>query len=96
MIKKSTISNLLNLFSKHHENVTWELECAYADGMGTTFNQIKIFAHPGNRTIGIFTYRVETGKISFCMYKKLKEPVSENIVDVLLDMINYSKEQKII
>lgn len=72
------------------------MECTYSDGMGTTFNQIKIFANPGNRTIGVFTYRVETGKVSFCMYKKLTKTKSENIVDMLLDMMNYSKGQTII
>ena len=93
MKDRTTILNLLNKFSNDHENISWKMECSYSDGMGTTINQIKIIAHPGNRTIGIFVYRVETGLVSFCLYKKLKKSKSENIVDVLLDMINYSKGQ---
>jgi len=93
MKDKRTIFNLLTKFSDDHENISWKMNCAYSDGMGTTFNQIKIIAQPGNRSIGIFTYRVETGMVMFCMYKKLKKTNSENIVDMLLDMINYSKGQ---
>jgi len=95
MNDRETILNLLNKFSDDHKNITWKIECAYSDGMGTTINQIKIIAQPGNRNIGLFTYRVETGMVLFCMYKKLKKNNSENIVDLLLDMINYSKGQLI-
>jgi len=90
---RKTISNLLNQFSKEHKNISWKIECPYSDGMRTTFNQINIIAQPGNRIIGIFTSRVETGVVSFCMYKKLKKTESQNIVDMLLDMMNYSKGQ---
>jgi len=90
---KKTILNLLNKFSNEHKNISWKIKCEYSDGMGTTFNQIEIIAQPGNRIIGVFTYRVETGAVTFCMYKKLQKTDSENIVDMLLDMINYSKGQ---
>jgi sterol desaturase/sphingolipid hydroxylase (fatty acid hydroxylase superfamily) len=56
MKDKTTILNLLNKFSNDHKNISWKMKCAYSDGMGTTINQIKIIAQPGNRTIGIFTY----------------------------------------
>jgi len=93
MKDKTTILNLLNKFSKDHKNISWKMECLYSDGMGTTINKIKIIAQPGNRNIGIFTYRVETGMVMFFTYKNLKKNNSENIVDILLDMINYSKGQ---
>ena len=93
MHDRITILNLLNKFSNDHKNISWKMKCTYSDAIGTTINEIKIIAQPGNRTIGIFAYRVETGMVLFCMYKKLKKPNSENIVDVLLDMINYSKGQ---
>ena len=92
---KSTIVNLLNKFTEDHNNITWNLTCEYSDGMGTSINQIKIIAHPGDRTIGIFSYRVETGEVLFCRYKKLKKPESEDIVDMLLDMINYAGRSKV-
>ena len=91
MKDRTTILNLLNKFSTDHKNISWKIECSYSDGMGTTINEIKIIAQPGNRSIGVFVYKVETGMVLFCMYKKLKKSNSENIVDMLLDMINYSK-----
>jgi len=96
MKDRAIIINLLNRFSNEHKNISWKMKCSHSDGIGTTFNQIEIIAQPGNRVIGIFSYRVETGIVSFCMYKKLKKIESENIIDMLLDMINYSKKQMII
>ncbi len=93
MHDRSTKLNLLNKFSNDHENISWKIECSYSDGMGTTMNQITVIAQPGSRNIGVFAYRVETGTVMVCSYKKMKKPNSENIVDTLLDMINYSKGQ---
>lgn len=93
MHDRRTILDLLNKFSNDHKNISWKMKCTYSDAMGTTINEIKIIVQPGNRTIGIFAYNVETGMVLFCMYKNLKKPNSENIVDMLLDMINYSKGQ---
>jgi hypothetical protein len=91
MYDRLTILNLLNKFSNDHENVSWELKNCYSDGMGTTINQIKIFTHSNKRTIGVFSYQVETGRVLFCWYKNLRRTKKENIMDMLLDMINYSK-----
>ena len=93
MHDRRTILDLLNKFSNDHKNISWKMKCTYSDAMGTTINEIKLIVQPGNRTIGIFAYNVETGMVLFCMYKNLKKPNSENIVDMLLDMINYSKGQ---
>jgi len=96
MKNRITIYNLLNNFSNYHKNVSWKMKCLYCDGIGTTINQIKIISKPENRDIGVLVYRVETGIVSFCMYKSLKKSNSENIVDMLLDIINYSKKKTII
>jgi len=88
--------NLLNKFSDDHKNVLWKMDCSYSDGIKTTINEIKILAKPGNRCVGIIVYRVETGIVMFCTYKNLKKSNSENIIDLLLDMINYSKGQILI
>ena len=76
MKDRATILNLLNKFSNDHKNVSWKMKCSYSDGIGTTFNQIKIIAQPGNRIIGIFSYGVETGMVSFCMYNKINYPAA--------------------
>ena len=96
MNDQTTILNLLNKFSEDHKNISWKIKCSYSDGMGTTINQIKIIALPENRIVGVFAYTVETGLVLFCRYKKLKKTKSENIIDLLLDMMNYSKGETII
>ena len=91
MKDRTTVLNLLTEFSNKHEDVSWNMKCTYADGMGTSINQINIIAQPDDRNIGVITYRIETGLVMICSYKDLKKPHSGNIVDMLLDMINYSK-----
>jgi len=91
MSDNSTILNLLNKFSEDHKDITWKLKCVYSDGIDNQINQIKIIAHPSNNVIGLFSYRVETGRVLSCLYKKLKKDKSEHIIDMLLDMMNYSK-----
>ena len=96
MNERTIILNLLNKFSEDHKNISWKMKCSFSDGMGTTINQIKLIAQPENRIIGVFAYTVETGLVLFCKYKELRKTKSENIIDLLLDMMNYSKGQTII
>jgi hypothetical protein len=91
MKDRTIILNLLNKFSSDHTNISWKMECSYSDGKGTTINEIKLLAQPGNKAIGVFSYWVETGKVMFCSYKNFKKTNSQNIIDLLLDVINYSK-----
>ena len=93
MNERGTIFNLLNNFATKHKNISWKMKCLYSDGKGTTMNQIKIISLPQNNNIGIIVYQVETGIVSFFKYQKLIKGKSENIIDMLLDMINYSKGQ---
>jgi len=93
MKDKRTVLNLLTKLSNEHKNISWKMKCTFSDGIGTTINQIDIVSLTDNRIMGVFTYNVETGKVIVCTYKNLKKPKSENIVDLLLDLINYSKEQ---
>lgn len=93
MKDRASILNLLNKFSNDHKHISWKMKCLYSDGMGTTINEIKIIVEPGNRSVGIFTYKVETGMVISCNYKNLKKNNSDNIVDMLLDMMNHSKGQ---
>ena len=89
MHNRETILNLLNKFSQDHEDITWNMICCYSDGIEVAINQIRIIDRDKMVTIGIITYRVDTGKVLFCMYKNLERRASDTIVDVLLDLINY-------
>jgi len=95
MSERGTIKDLLNNFSSKRKNISWKINCLYSDGKGITMNQIKIISLPDNNNIGTFVYQVETGIVSSCRYKTLKKEYSENIIDMLLDLINYSKGQMI-
>ena len=95
MIDRSTILDLLNKFSNDNEAFSWKMKCTYSDGMGTAVNQIDIIAKSDNRCVGVFTFNITTGKVMICSYRDLKKARSGNIIDVLLDLINYSKGQAI-
>lgn len=88
---KKEIVSLLNTFSERKEHMYWEMKCTFCDGMGTTYNEIRIFDSTGKRCVGSFLYQVETGMVLFCRYKHLEKQDSENIVDMLLDMMNYEE-----
>jgi hypothetical protein len=96
MRERATVFNLLNNLSTEHENISWKMKCLYCDGKGTTMNQIVIISLPENINIGTLVYQVETRIVSFCEYKKLQKSDPENIIDMLLDIINYSKGKTII
>jgi len=91
MNDRETILNLLNKFSREQEHISWNMICCYSDGIDVAINQINIIDVAKMRVIGIITYRVDTGEVYFCMYKKLKKSPSDTIIDVLLDLMNYDK-----
>lgn len=86
---KNVIVSILNSFAKRKEHHYWEMKCTYCNGLGTTYNEICIFDATGLYCEGQFLYQVETGMVIFCRYKQLEKQESENIVDMLLDMMNY-------
>lgn len=90
MTTQDTITGLLDSFVSKHNNVSWKINCCYSDGRNTVINQINIYAQPGDRTIGIISYNVKNGAVCYCMFKKMQITKTENVVDVLLDMMNYS------
>lgn len=89
MNNRETILNILNKFIQDQEHISWNMICCYSDGMELSINQINIIDQSKNRTIGIITYRDDTGEVLFCMYKELKKRPSDTIIDVLLDLMNY-------
>lgn len=88
---KKTIISLLNSFSEHRDKISWRIRCTFCDGMGTTYNEIRIIDSIRKRCVGSFLYHVETGIVIYCRYKHLKKQDSENIIDMILDMMNYER-----
>lgn len=91
MIDKATILDLLNKLSKDNRNIFWKQDCVFSDARGTTINEISLYSQTSCRKLGIFVYRVETGMVLFCSHDNLNRDSSENIMDLLLDLINDSK-----
>jgi len=91
MNNRETIRNLLNKFSRDRGNISWNILSSFSDGLEVSINQINLIDQSTMRTIGIITYRVDTGEVLFCLYKHLKKSSSSTIIDVLLDLMNYHR-----
>lgn len=96
MTNSTTIVELLHTFASHHKNITWKIDCCYSDGLGTTINQIKIYAHPGDKRIGIISYHEENGMVLFYMFKGMRIKRIQDIVNIILDMINLTNGQEVL
>ncbi len=91
MTDKEQILLLLKRFSTENSGFSWSLHCRYSDGMGTTINEICILAPPDKRAVGILTYQVETGKVFFCSFKGYVPTPSQDIIELLEEIIYYSR-----
>lgn len=92
MTESTIISNLLKKLSEDHPDISSKLRCCYSDGMGETIYEITVHQQPGNRYKGNITFQLESGKVLLCKYKGLKISHSEDVVDTLLDLINYENK----
>lgn len=72
------------------------MKCLYCDGKGITMNQIIFISQPECNSIGTFVYQVETGIVTVCKFKTLQKSSSQNIIDMLLDMINHFKKERLV
>lgn len=91
MIDSITIANLLKKLSDDHPGITSKFKCCYSDGMGESIYEITIHQQPGNLYKGTITFQLENGKVLLCKYKGFKKSSSEDIIDTLLDLINYER-----
>lgn len=89
MSDSATIANLLKKITEDHPDITSRLQCCYSDGMGETIYKITIHKEPGHQYKGTITFQLENEKVLLCNYKGFKEQGAENVVDILLDLINY-------
>lgn len=92
----STVTDLLEMLVKNHENLYWHMCCSYADGQGQTIMEITIYEGRHRRVKGLIAFNAETGKIKnyrYRGYKKQDCDNCDNIVDMLLDLVNFEKYQ---
>lgn len=89
----STVTDLLNMLVDGRENVCWNLRCSYADGQGQTLIEIAIYEGACRSVKGLIVFNAETGETKNFRYRGYKKRSYGNIVDVLLDLINFEKYQ---
>lgn len=89
----STVTDLLNMLVKDQKNLYWHMHCSYADGQGQTIMEIAIYEGACRSVKGLIAFNAQTGKTKNYRYRGYKKRDSDNIVDVLLDLINFEKYQ---
>lgn len=92
MDKLETIKNLLQELSDQNPEIYWQLKCTFCDGIKTTIYEVALYEIPGYKFKGRLSFQLESNKIIRCNYKDFDSNLSEDIVDTLLDLINFEKQ----
>ncbi len=90
MSDKFTIINLLNKLA-NDQKITWRIKSLYANGQDNNVLEVLIFTIPEQRRIGKITFQADNGQVLKVQYKGFSSSPAENIVDMLLDVINFEK-----
>ena len=93
MGNKFIIINLLNKLS-NEQKLSWRLKSQYADGQDNNLLEILFFTLPEQRRKGQITFQGDSGKVLKVHYNGFSNSPAENIVDMLLDVINFEKHRK--
>ena len=93
MSDKFTIINLLNKLSSE-QKVSWRIKSQYANGQDKNVLEILIFTIPEQRRKGKITFQANSGQVLKVQYKGFSNKPAENIVDMLLDVINFEKHHE--
>ena len=94
MSDKFTIINLLNKLA-NDQKITWRLKSLFMDGKDHNVLEILIFTLPEQRRKGQITFQADSGKVLKVQYRGFSHSPADNIVDMLLDVINFEKHHKI-
>jgi hypothetical protein len=93
MSDKFTIINLLNKLAVE-QKLTWKIKSAYGNGLGKNLLEVLIYSLPQQIRKGQIIFEAGTGQVMTIQYSGFKAPAAENIVDMLLDVINFEKHRK--
>ncbi len=93
MGNKFIILNLLTKLS-NEQKVTWRLKSLYTNGQDNNLLEIQILTLPEEHRKGCITFQADTGEVHKVQYKGFSNAPAENIVDMLLDVINFEKHRK--
>ena len=89
MSTEIVILDLLKKLSNDHSQLTWKINCVYVNGKDQSIYEIIIYTLPDQEIKGRITFNMLTGEVTNCYYQGVGRIEEEQIVDVLLDLINY-------
>lgn len=93
MSDKFTIINLLNKLSVE-QKLTWKIKSAYGNGQSKNLLEILIYSLPQQIRKGQIVFEAISGKVVTVHYAGYGAATAENVVDMLLDVINFEKHRK--
>lgn len=93
MSDKFTIINLLNKLSVE-QKLTWKIKSAYGNGLSKNLLEILIYSLPQQIRKGQIVFEAISGKVVTVQYAGYGTATAENVVDMLLDVINFEKHRK--
>ena len=93
MSDKFTIINLLNKLAVE-QKLTWKIKSAYGNGLGKNLLEILVYTLPQQIRKGQIVFEAINGKVVSAQYSGYKSAAAENVVDMLLDVINFEKHRK--
>ena len=92
MSREIIVLDLLKKLSKDHNYLTWKINCIYINGSNESIYEIVIYTLFDQEVKGRVTFNMQTGKVTNCYYQGMGRVEDEQVVDVLLDLINYEVE----
>ena len=93
---RCAVSHLLDLLIKDQPNVYWYQRGCYANGQGQPILEIIIYEGTYRKIQGIVVYNVHTGEVMNLRYRRYRKPVEGDVVDTLLDLINFEKREHLL
>lgn len=87
----TAVNKLLNKLVATQNHVFWNIRSSYSNGQEQTLLEIAVYEGDSRRIKGLIVYNTETGQTVNLRYRGYKSRCNENIVDTLLDLINFEK-----
>lgn len=91
MFDKFTIINLLNKLATE-QRLTWRIKSAYTGSQDKNLLEILIYTLPDQRRKGQIMFHANSGLVDKIQYNGYSSGTASDIVDMLLDIINFEKQ----
>lgn len=87
MVDEITLSNLLHHISHNHENLCWELNTRFSDGIDVTLMEITFYEFLPRRKKGQICFQLETGEVKNLRYPGMQATdLPRHIYEALRDV----------